>query len=231
MRVPIRAHLAYLRYVLLHKLYVFRAGVLINGYSLPWLWRLAVHDLSKFSRAEWSPYVCKFYGPPAHEVAEREVFNHRAKHHTQETWMDEDALKSVIGIRTTKINHERDRDFQHAWLHHIHHNPHHWQHWILQQDDGRQFVLLPPKGAIINEMIADWIGAGSKINAHPTMMVCVAETIVWYVANASKMQLRQPVRHHVEETLVALADQFNLKYLLPSLAHTSAQRSTISLSP
>jgi hypothetical protein len=225
----IRAHLRYLRYVLLHKLYVFRAGVLINGYSLPWLWRLLVHDLSKFSRAEWRPYVCRFYGPPARELAEREVLDHKAAHHTEESWMDDDALAKVISIHTTKLEYERERKFQLAWLHHIHHNPHHWQHWILQQDDGRQFVLLPPHGAIINEMIADWIGAGQKINAQPTMMVCIAETIVWYVANASKMQLRQPVRHHVEETLVALAEQFHLKHLLPSLAHTSNQRSTIEL--
>lgn len=55
--------------------------------------------------------------------------------------------------------------FAPAWLHHIHHNPHHWQHWIFP--DG-----YTPKGSDVEngvnempiyyalEMIADWMGAG-----------------------------------------------------------------------
>lgn len=50
-------HLRYLRYVLLHKLYVARAGR-----SLGLTLRAAiVHDLSKFSRAEWGPYRRRFF--------------------------------------------------------------------------------------------------------------------------------------------------------------------------
>ena len=33
--------------------------------------------------------------------------------------------------------------FQRAWLLHIHRNPHHWQHWVLINDDpGEGEVLL-----------------------------------------------------------------------------------------
>lgn len=54
--------------------------------------------------------------------------------------------------------------FAYAWLHHIHNNPHHWQHWIYP--DG-----FTPKGSEVEngvlqmpfyyarEMIADWMGA------------------------------------------------------------------------
>ena len=54
--------------------------------------------------------------------------------------------------------------FSRAWLHHIHHNPHHWQHWIFS--DG-----YTPKGSNVEngciempdlyalEMAADWMGA------------------------------------------------------------------------
>lgn len=54
--------------------------------------------------------------------------------------------------------------FAKAWLHHIHLNPHHWQHWIFP--DG-----FTPKGSSVEggvfampeeyalEMIADWMGA------------------------------------------------------------------------
>lgn len=37
-------------------------------------------------------------------------------------------------------------DFRKAWLLHIHRNPHHWQHWVLINDD-------PEEGEIVLEMI------------------------------------------------------------------------------
>lgn len=52
-----RRNLAYLKYVLLHKWYVFVAGRLL-GVSL---WRLIKHDWTKFTPAEWGPYARTFY--------------------------------------------------------------------------------------------------------------------------------------------------------------------------
>lgn len=56
-------------------------------------------------------------------------------------------------------------EFSRAWLHHIHYNPHHWQHWIFPdgytpKDSNVQngVVEMPVPYAI--EMIADWMGAG-----------------------------------------------------------------------
>lgn len=55
--------------------------------------------------------------------------------------------------------------FASAWLHHIHHNPHHWNYWLFadgyspkgsQVESGA--VEMPEKYAL--EMIADWMGAG-----------------------------------------------------------------------
>lgn len=48
-------------------------------------------------------------------------------------------------------------EFNKAWLKHIHRNPHHWQHWILINDDpknGEQCLVMPTKYVI--EMICDW---------------------------------------------------------------------------
>jgi hypothetical protein len=54
--------------------------------------------------------------------------------------------------------------FARAWLHHIHHNPHHWQYWIFSDgftprgsDVQNGCVEMPQEYAI--EMIADWMGA------------------------------------------------------------------------
>lgn len=50
------AHLNYLKYVLRHKWLVFLEGRKL-GLGI---WQLLIHDLSKFSRAEWTPYVDRF---------------------------------------------------------------------------------------------------------------------------------------------------------------------------
>ena len=47
--------------------------------------------------------------------------------------------------------------FNRAWLLHIHRNPHHWQHWVLINDDpGEGEVLLKMPYNYIIEMICDW---------------------------------------------------------------------------
>jgi len=56
-RPPMRAHLAYLSYVLRHKWYVLLA-CRQTGCSL---WRGLIHDLSKFLPSEWGPYARTFY--------------------------------------------------------------------------------------------------------------------------------------------------------------------------
>lgn len=52
-------------------------------------------------------------------------------------------------------SHEVMTEFNNAWLHHIHHNPHHWQYWVLIHDDEPEEVLFMPMEYVI-EMIADW---------------------------------------------------------------------------
>lgn len=54
--------------------------------------------------------------------------------------------------------------FARAWLHHIHNNPHHWQHWLFADgftpDDScveSGCVEMPEEYAA--EMVADWMGA------------------------------------------------------------------------
>lgn len=49
------------------------------------------------------------------------------------------------------------KDFNKAWLLHIHRNPHHWQHWILIHDEPEEAdtAIDIPQEYII-EMICDW---------------------------------------------------------------------------
>ena len=52
---------------------------------------------------------------------------------------------------------EVEKNFQLAWLQHIHRNPHHWQYWVLIHDDPDEgeTIMEMPYNYII-EMICDW---------------------------------------------------------------------------
>ncbi len=62
-----RRHLAYLRYVLRHKYFVWRGGRIVGG--IPF-YRLLIHDWDKFLLDEWLPYVQTFY---AHDGSKQYV--------------------------------------------------------------------------------------------------------------------------------------------------------------
>ena len=52
----VTVHWKYLKYVLRHKWFVFLECV-----KEGLIWRGIVHDMSKFNRAEWGPYIDKFF--------------------------------------------------------------------------------------------------------------------------------------------------------------------------
>jgi len=74
--------------------------------------------------------------------------------------------------------HER---FDVAWLHHQHANPHHWQHWVLREDDGQTKCLEMPEH-FAREMVADWCGAGRAITGK-------WEVWIWYYRNRGRILL------------------------------------------
>ena len=57
-----------------------------------------------------------------------------------------------------------DFNFNVAWLHHIHYNPHHPQHWIYYNEDNNSVSVYPMPNNYILEMICDWIAMGYKFN-------------------------------------------------------------------
>jgi hypothetical protein len=83
-----------------------------------------------------------------------------------------------------------NEDFNIAWLHHQHRNPHHWQYWILKMDRGEEEVLRMPM-KYIREMLADWMGAGKAITGK-------WEVYEWYQKNKDKMKMHPDTRETVE---------------------------------
>jgi hypothetical protein len=94
------------------------------------------------------------------------------------------------------VTGDDDPAFRAAWLHHQHRNPHHWQHWVLRQDDG-ELVTLPMPEHFVREMVADWMGAGRAI----TGQWSAGE---WYANGAGKaMDLHPDTRVFAERLLAS----------------------------
>lgn len=89
-------------------------------------------------------------------------------------------------------SYKTTRDFNYAWLHHIHNNPHHWQYWVLQNDDGSEEVLEMPKKYAI-EMICDWWSFSWKTGKLDTIFD-------WYEKHKG-MKLNPATRIYVEGIL------------------------------
>lgn len=122
-------HWRYLSYVLRHKWYVFLECCKVG---IPW--RGIIHDLSKFSPAEWFPYARHFYGPGAKQRRDKTGYY--------------------------KPTDTGDPAFNIAWLHHANGNDHHWQWWTQVEDDQKSIKVYPMSEAARKEMLADWRGAG-----------------------------------------------------------------------
>ena len=85
--------------------------------------------------------------------------------------------------------------FNYAWLAHIHNNPHHWQYWVLINDNPEEgTVALDIPYAYVIEMICDWWSFSWK-NGN------LYEIFDWYDAHKKPMILSEHTRELVEEIL------------------------------
>ena len=93
------------------------------------------------------------------------------------------------------------QDFRMAWLKHIHRNPHHWQYWILHNDDpGEGMVVMDIPYNYILEMICDWWAfSWNKGNLN--------EIFSWYDEHKAYMKLSDKTRKTVESILEALKEK------------------------
>ena len=133
-------------------------------------WRGLVHDMSKFLPSEFIPYANFFY------TKRRESSGYY------------------------KPTDTGDKKFDFAWLLHQKRNKHHWQWWVLPEDDGGLKVLCM-ESTYITEMICDWIGAGKAQGFFSPKNDRYYETRIWYKQNKDKMNLHYATRAQIEREL------------------------------
>ena len=161
-------HIAYLSYVVRHKWWVFVAGMKLRRYGLAW--RLFIHDWSKFLPDEWIPYASFFYG---------DYYPWETAKHIGLDWeYSQEGVSSAFDL---------------AWLIHQRRNKHHWQFWVLLQDDG-DLKLIDMPDTYAWEMVCDWMGAGRAITGK-------WEVKLWYEQNKTTMKLSHRTRMVVEDIL------------------------------
>lgn len=90
---------------------------------------------------------------------------------------------------TNPESKEVNKEFDVAWLHHIHNNPHHPNHWVLI-DDGTYTILDMPDIYII-EMICDWI----------SMSMYYKNSVIdyWNSDSAKKLPMSEYTKSKVQE--------------------------------
>lgn len=102
-------------------------------------------------------------------------------------------------------------EFAKAWLHHIHYNPHHWQHWIFPDGyspDGSSVengIVEMPKNFVL-EMVADWMGASKTYTG-------IWDMKDWLQMNIPKIKVHSETAKYLREVLddLGYADIVNAK--------------------
>jgi len=129
----VMAYLKQLYYLCRHKYFVLLFGLKVRGIPL---WRLLVHDWSKFTPTEFIHYARWLHGYYKD---------------------DPDAYRPY---------------WARSWLHHLHCNPHHPEHWILSWRGNPEFyrelgeplaefvVVLPMPMTYVCEWVADMMATG-----------------------------------------------------------------------
>lgn len=91
--------------------------------------------------------------------------------------------------------------FDLAWLSHIHRNPHHWQHWVLNTDEEGQKLLDIPYVFIV-EMICDHWSFSWKANN-------LYEIFEWYDKHKGHILMSDKTRSIYESILYKIKEKLD----------------------
>jgi hypothetical protein len=91
--------------------------------------------------------------------------------------------------------------FNLAWLKHIHKNPHHWQYWVLNNDEPNEGeVILDMDLNYIIEMICDWWAFSWKDGK-------LFEIFDWYNQHKTWIKLSDKTKYTLEDILKKMYDK------------------------
>lgn len=114
------------------------------------------------------------------------INEHDSSKYAKEEWT---AYLDYFYPGSGKSQDEIDLNFKYAWLHHQHCNPHHWQYWLLKEDESDKIEALDMPIEHVLCMLCDWHSFRYVDNSKTTQQ--------WYDENKSKMILSDKTRELV----------------------------------
>ena len=127
-----------------------------------------------------------------HKIIKNDFLMHIV-HHDLSKWQDEEYKaydKYFYGKEKTK---EVEEAFNFAWLHHIHNNPHHWQHWVLINDEDGTHALEMPEEYVVEMFCDHWAFSHKSGNLY--------EIFDWYKTHKTNMMLHRNTKVMYESLL------------------------------
>ena len=95
------------------------------------------------------------------------------------------------------------QDFNYAWLFHLHRNPHHWQFYVLINDNpGEGMIILDMPLNYIVEMISDWWAFSWNGGD-------LYEIFKWYDEHKDYMKLSDKTRKTVDDILAKIREELD----------------------
>jgi hypothetical protein len=122
----------------------------------------------------------------------KDNYSHRIKTHDLSKWTEEYKAYDKYFYGGEKTKEVKDA-FNFAWLHHIHSNPHHWQHWVLINDEDGTTALEMPEEYVI-EMLCDHLAFSFKSGK-------LDEIFDWYKTHKANMILHKNTKILYEDLL------------------------------
>jgi hypothetical protein len=110
------------------------------------------------------------------------------------SWIEFDAYAKFFYV--SKTDPTIKKNFKAAWQHHIHHNPHHWNYWLVNEEmghDAEEFPAYSIPEKYVLEMIADWRGMSLTLKN--------GDATLWYRENQHKIILHPETRLRVHQLL------------------------------
>lgn len=103
-------------------------------------------------------------------------------------------------------NENNEANFNKAWNHHQKVNPHHWQYWVLIQEDTNadRYKCLPMDIEYIVEMVCDWWSFSFKKSD-------LTEIFSWYNKNKSNWIIHPRTTRYIEKLLSYMEEALELE--------------------
>jgi len=108
---------------------------------------------------------------------------------------------NLDGSKRKNRTSDNVENFNRAWLHHIHYNPHHWQSWMIPngftQGKALEDTVLEMPVKYAREMVADWMGASMSYTGTWDMTE-------WLKSNMKRITVHPGTAIYLRETLASI---------------------------